>query len=104
MGNLAKENDNINNLLFVIDVFSRFLWIEPVQNKTAKTVLNGLKRVISKRKPVRLWVDKGSEFVNRWVKQYLKEQNIRLFTMQNPPKANHVERVQRTSKCFYGGF
>ena len=98
VGNLAKENDNINYLLFVIDVFSRFLWIEPLQNKTAKSVLNGLKKVISKKKPVRLRVDKGSEFVNRWVKQYLKEQNIRLFTTQNPPKANYVERVQHTFK------
>ena len=104
MGNLAKENDNITYLLFVIDVFSRFLWIEPLQNKTAKSVLNGLKKVISKRKPVRLRVDKGSEFVNRWVKQYLKEQNIRLFTTQNPPKANYVEREQRTFKVLLWRF
>ena len=52
MGNLAKENDNINYLLFVIDVFSQFLWIEQLQDKTAKSVLNALKKVISKRKPV----------------------------------------------------
>lgn len=98
VGNLAKENDKIKYLLFVIDVFSRYLWIEPLIDKTAKSVLNGLKRVFSKRKPVRLRVDKGSEFVNRWVKQYLKDNNIRLFTTQNPPKANYVERVQRTIK------
>ena len=96
VGNLAKENDGVNYLLFVIDVFSRFLWIEPLKDKTAKSVLNGLTTVISKRKPVRIRVDKGSEFVNRWVKQYLKSENIRLFTTQNAPKANYVERVQRT--------
>lgn len=98
VGNLAKENDNIQYLLFVIDVFSRFLWIEPLKDKTAKSVLSGIKRIILKRKPVRLRVGKGSEFVNRWVKQYLKDQNIRLMTTQNPPKANYVERVQRTFK------
>ena len=81
VGSLAKENDNINYLLFVLDVFIfGFWWIEPLQDKTARSVLNGLKKVILKRKPVRLRVDKSSEFVNRWVKQYLKEQNICLFT------------------------
>ena len=98
VGNLAKENDNVTYLLFVIDIFSRYLWVRPLKNKTAKSVLDGLKTIISKRKPVRLRVDKGSEFLNRWVKQYLKEQNVRLFTTQNPPKANYVERVQRTFK------
>ena len=102
--NLAKENDNIRYLLFVIDVFSRYLRIEPLKDKTAKSVLSGLKRIILKRKPVRLRVDKGSEFVNRWVKQYLKDQNIRLFTTQNPPKANYVERVQRTFKLLLWRF
>ena len=58
--------------------------------------MNGLKNLFSKRKPKRLRVDKGSEFVNRWVKQYLKGEGIRMFTTQNPPKANYVERVQRT--------
>ena len=47
VGNLAKENDNVNYLLFVIDVFSRYLWIEPLKDKTAKSVLSGLKRIIS---------------------------------------------------------
>ena len=104
VGNIAKENDNINYLLFVIDVFSRYLWVHPLVDKTAKSVLRGLKTIISKRKPVRLRVDKGSEFLNRLVKQYLKDQDIRLFTTQNPPKANYVERVQRTFKVLLWRF
>ena len=104
VGNLSKENDGINYLLCVIDVFSRYLWIEPLKDKTAKSVLRGLKKIISKRKPVRLRVDKGSEFVNKWIKQYTKDQNIRLFTTQNPPKASNVERLQRTFKLLLWRF
>ena len=98
VGNIAKDNDNIQYLLFVIDVFSRFLWVKPLKDKTAKSVLAAFKAVLSERKPVRLRVDKGSEFVNQSFKQYMKENNIYMFTTQNTPKANYVERVQRTLK------
>ena len=30
---LAKENDGVNYLLVVIDVFSKFLWVRPMKNK-----------------------------------------------------------------------
>lgn len=98
VGNIAKENDNIQYLLFVIDVFSRFLWIEPLKDKKAKSVLYALKKVFAERKPVRLRVDKGSEFIDRNVKRYMRDNKIYMFTTQNVPKANYVERVQRTFK------
>ena len=98
VGNIAKENDNIHYLLFVLDVFSRFLWVRPLVDKTAKSVLAGFKTVFAERKPIRLRLDKGSEFINRSVKQFMKESNVYMFTTQNVPKANYLERVQRTFK------
>ena len=98
VGNIAKENDGIQYLLFILDVFSRHLWVLPLKDKTAKSVLTGLKKVFSERKPIRLRVDKGSEFLNRSVKQFMKDNNVRMFFTQNVPKANYVERVQRTFK------
>ena len=83
VNNIAKDNDGIRYLLFVIDIFSRFLWVKPLKNKTAKSVLDALKEVLKKRKPVRMRVDKGSEFVNRWVKKYLKDNDIYLFVTQS---------------------
>lgn len=98
VGNIAKENDHIHYLLFVIDIFSRYLWVRPLKDKTAKSVLAALKEVFGERKPIRLRVDKGSEFVNRSVKQFMKDSDVYMFTTQNVPKANYVERVQRTFK------
>ena len=96
VNNIAKDNDGIRYLLFVIDIFSRFLWVKPLKNKTAKSVLEALKDVLKKRKPVRLRVDKGSEFVNRWVKKYLKDNDIYLFVTQSSKKANYAETVIKT--------
>ena len=36
--NVAKENDGMNYLLVVIDVFSKFLWVRPMKNKTAQVL------------------------------------------------------------------
>ena len=32
---VAKENDGVNCLLIVIYIFSKFLWVRPMKNKTA---------------------------------------------------------------------
>ena len=96
VGNLSKENDGIRFLLFVIDIFSRFLWVKPLKDKTAKSVLSAMKEVFKERKPIKLRSDKGGEFNNRWFKEYMKDKHVHYFVTQNAPKANYVERVQRT--------
>lgn len=47
VSNLQKFNRNIRYLLIVIDVFSRYLWVEPITDKKAKTVLNALQTIFS---------------------------------------------------------
>jgi hypothetical protein len=39
---LSKDNDGIKDLLVAIDVLSRYAWVEPLKNKTAKEVERGL--------------------------------------------------------------
>lgn len=63
MSSLSKYNKGIKFLLVVIDIFSRFLWVQPLKNKTAKEVVEGFKHIIQKgRKCKKLRTDKGSEF------------------------------------------
>ena len=98
MRNLEKENDGIHYLLCAIDILSRKLWVKPLKNKKAQTVLKAMQGILSEKKPLKIRSDKGSDFANQWFKKYMKEKNIYFFTTQNPPKANYVERVQRTIK------
>ena len=81
-----------------MDIFSRYLWVKPLLDKTAKSVLKAIKEVFSERKPVKLRSDAGSEFNNKYMKKYLKDNDLYYFTTQNFPKANYVERVQKTIK------
>lgn len=98
MDNLAGDNDGVRFLLCAIDIFSRKLYIKPVKNKMAKSVLEAMKELLQEAKTVKMRADKGSEFVNQWFKKLIKQLGIYFFTTQNPTKANYVERVQRTIK------
>ena len=80
VSNLSKENSGTNYLLFVIDVFSKYLWVLPLKDKTAKSVIEGMSIVFNERKPKKLQTDKGSEFVNRWFKKFMTENNVYFFT------------------------
>ena len=96
--NLSKYNDKIQYLLVVIDIFSRYLWIEPLLDKRSKSIIEAFKTIFAGgRIPEKLRSDAGSEFVNRWVKDYLKSKNIYFFTTRNTEtKASFVERVIRS--------
>jgi len=100
VSSLSKNNNGVKFLLIVIDIFSRFLWIQPLKNKTGKDVVTGLKNIFNKgRKCKKIRSDKGSEFVNHVVKTYLKNEDIYFFTTQNSQtKANFAERVIKTIK------
>ena len=101
MQHLAKQNNNKKYLLCVIDVFSKFSWVIPIQNKMGKTLIEAFQSIVrkSKRKPLSLQTDKGTEFKNKLFQQYLKKNQIHFFTTENPEtKASVVERFQRTLK------
>ena len=84
----------------MIDCFSRFAWAVPIRDKKGDTILNEFKEILktSKRKPNRLWVDQGKEFVNKKMTAWLKEQNILIYHTYGEHKCSMIERFNRTLK------
>ena len=68
----AKDNDDVKYLLTVIDVFSKYGWIVPLNDKSGKSTAQWFHEDIyeSGRKPEKVWVDKGKEFYNKDVKTF----------------------------------
>lgn len=62
----ADENDGYKWMLNIVDCLTRFAWSVPMKTKHAKVTLAAFKTVIenSERKPERMWVDLGGEFIN----------------------------------------
>lgn len=100
MGNLAKWNDGVRYLLVLIDVVSKYVWVEPLKSKAGPTTLAGFKRIWSKteRRPEKLQTDDGTEFVYKGVQNMLSAMNITFFTVKSDKKAAVAERVIRTLK------
>ena len=100
VGNLHKHNEPYKYWLVVIDVFSRYLWVIPVESKHHTHMVKAFTTLFEKtqRRPKKLRTDKGTEFTNRAVKKLLKEQGINAYTTKNETKANYAERVIRTVK------
>lgn len=98
VANISKDIDGIQFLLFVLDIFSKFIWVRALRNKSAKTVLMAIKDIFKEQKPLKFRSDAGSEFTNKLMRKHLKENHIYQIVTENRPKANYVERVQKTFK------
>ena len=79
----SKQNDGVKYLLVVIDVFTRYVWISPLQNKTGASVLRTLEECFKERGPPRkVRSDAGKEFLAKQVQSYFKSVNIKHFVTQ----------------------
>ena len=60
----AKQNNNYQYILTVIDFFSRHSWCYPLKNKNSNEIINSFKDIFkkSKRFPKFIQSDEGSEF------------------------------------------
>lgn len=97
---IAKINKDYLYILTVIDVFSKYAWVIPLQDKTSATVIQAFNSIIkkSKRKPQFLWVDKGGEFYSKQFIANLKKQHIEMYSTYGEHKSVVIERFNRTIK------
>ena len=99
MDSISKANKGCNYILTVIDVLSKFAWVEPIKTKSGENLVNAFEKICKKgRQPEKLHTDKGTEFTNRLFQRFLKDKNILFFTTHNDSKASIVERFNRTLK------
>ena len=99
MQSLSKCNKGIKYLLCAIDLFSKYAWVVPIKDKKGTSIVNAFQKIISEgRKPNKIWVDQGSEFYNNSFKDFLKTNNIEMYSTYNEGKSVVAERFIRTLK------
>ena len=88
MQSLSKYNKGIKYFLCVIDLFSKYAWVVPIKDKKGTSIVNAFKKIISEgRKTNKIWVDQGSEFYNNSFKDFLKINNIEMYSTYNEEKS-----------------
>ena len=97
---VSKFNKGIRFLLCVIDIYSKYAWVVPLKDKKGVTIVNAFPKILvdSKRKPNKIWVDKGREFYNKSIKSWLEKNNIEMYSTDNEEKSVLAERFIRTLK------
>ena len=91
-----------NYILCCIDIFSKFSLVEPIRNKSANSVLKAFGTIIKRAKlynhntPERLHTDKGTEFFNKKLYMFFKNNNIYHYSTEGLHKAANCERFNRT--------
>ena len=68
---LSKFNKGFRFLLCVIDIYSKYARIIPLKDKKGVSIVDAFQKILddSKRKPNKIWIDKGSEFYNNSFKE-----------------------------------
>ena len=99
MQSLSIYNKGIKYLLCAIDLLRKYPWFVPIKDKKRIRIVNAAKKIISNRKKTnKIWVDQGSELCNNTFKDFLKINNIEIYSTYNEGKSVVAERFIRTLK------
>ena len=69
----------------VVDIFSKYAWVVPLKDKKGISIVKAFQIILkqSNRKPNKIWVDRGSEFYNGYLKKWLRDNNIVMYSTHN---------------------
>ena len=78
-------NNGFRFLLCVIDILSKYAWVVPLKDKKGVSIVDAFQKILdkSRRKPNKIWVDKGSEFYNNVFKKWLRDNDIEMYSIHN---------------------
>ena len=94
----ADLADMQNYLLMVTDVF-KYAWIKPLKDKKGETETKAFKTIFKEgRQPQCVWIDKGKDFYNKHLKEFLDKHDIAIYSTENEENSSFVERWNRTIK------
>ena len=103
MQSLSKYSKGIKYLLCVINLFSQYAWVIPIKDKKGTSTVNAFKKILSdstelhsNRKPNEIWVDQSSKFYNKSFKDFLKINDVEMYSTYNEGKSVVAERFIRT--------
>ena len=82
----------------MIDNFSKYLFAIPLKNKYSQTITNEFSNILtsSKRSPLKIESDRGSEFYNSIFQNFLKTKIIQHYSRFTDKGPSIAERVNRT--------
>ena len=93
-----SNNKGFRYIFIIIDNFSKYLFAIPLKNKNSQTITNEFSNILttSKRKPLKIESDGGSEFYNSIFQNFLKIKNFQHSSRYTDKGASIAERIIKT--------
>ena len=93
-----SNNRGYRNIFVITDNYSKYLWAIPLKSKYSQTITNEFSNILttSKRKPLKIESDRGTEFHNSIFQNFLKGKNIQHYSGFTDKGPSIAERVIRT--------
>ena len=83
--------------MHAVDFFSKYAWVIPIKDKKGTSIVNAFQKIMSEgRKLNKIWVDQGNQFFNNSFKDFVKINNIEMYSTYNEGKSVVAERLIRT--------
>lgn len=101
MQQFKGNNRGYRYILIAIDVFSKRAYAQPLKDKTAKSTINAMEKILIQvgQRIRNLQTDDGTEFFNSAMKRLLNRYgDVNHYTTYSVKKASIVERLIRTIK------
>ena len=72
----------------MIDFFSKYVWVIPLKDSKGITITNAFQEILNetKRKPNKIWVNKGGKCYNTSMKSWLEKNDIEMYSTHNEGK------------------
>lgn len=97
---ISGQNDGVNYLLLIIDIFSRKIWVFPMETKTAVETVNVFSAFLHEirrgRRVKEIMTDAGKEFCNRLLQHLLRTKRIKHRIASGTCKASYAERANKS--------
>ena len=95
-----SNNQGYSYIFIIIDNYSKYLWAIPLKKKYSQTITNDFSNILttSKRKPLKLESDRGTEFCNSTFQNFLKFKKIHHYSRYTDKGPSIAERVIRTKR------
>ena len=95
---IGKEHKKYKYILTCIDVFSKYAWAIPLQNKNKESISEALQEIWKERKPEKIWSDHESAIYSKQMQKIFEAYEILLYSTYSEKKAVVIERFNRTLK------
>ena len=98
---IGKFNKEIRLLLYVIEIYSKYVWlIIPLKDKNGCTITIAVQKILNKSesKLNKIWIYRNIEFYNKFMKSWLKDNGIEMHSAYNEGKSFVAKRFIRALK------